>query len=177
MGELCLSPRSSHLPAIHLGDGGWRACRDVELGAISDVLLLHDPAYWAIFVEFRFYFLLPIVVIVFAIAGHLHWSIPPALMVGAIVAHIIMFPAGTTVPGYRPEGGHASLIATEYIVIFVAGAFAAWLTVETRDKVAHLRTARWLDRTLIFTLAAPWLMSPVLVKHVYRRLPASVRPT
>lgn len=124
--------------------------------AIWGVLLLRDPAYWAIFVEFRAYFFLPIIIVLFELGGRVDRTIPPMLLALCIFAHETIFT--TTYPGYEPWG-HTGVVAYEYLIVFAIGSFAAWLYVSSRDRLAKFAKSRTADVTLTAMFVLPWLMS------------------
>jgi peptidoglycan/LPS O-acetylase OafA/YrhL len=130
--------------------------------AVARVLLLQYPGWWAIFVEFRFYFLLPVIVAVLYGAGRIHRLLPWGCMAAAFLAHYAIFPVGTTVPGYDPDRG-VTTVAYEYIIVFVTGCFTAWLFVSVRDALAGLRRSLALDLALGAAVVVPFCLSgPIL---------------
>lgn len=130
--------------------GTWR------MRALPELLLLQAPSYWAVYVEFRFYFLLPFLVPAVWLAGRLHRFLPPVLMLAGLAVHYRFFPDGTTVLGYEPWK-QVDKLFPEYIIVFAAGVFTAWLYVQTAD------VRGWLARTGVADAAALVLLAVVLL--------------
>jgi peptidoglycan/LPS O-acetylase OafA/YrhL len=134
------------------------AVGDWSLSSVFDQLTLKTSSYWAIYVEFRFYLLLPIAAAAFYGLGRVHKSLPPLATVGAIAGHFMIFPDGSTVPGYDPQGPYP-LLLWEYLIVFLLGVFAAWAYVSLRDGAVPKRVARSVDLVLLAIAVAPWLVS------------------
>lgn len=131
-------------------------CGSWHWGAVLPVLELKAPAFWAIFVEFRAYFFLPAIIVLFELGGRVDRTIPPIILMLCIVAHYAIFK--TTYPGYEPWG-HETVVAYEYLIVFAIGSFAAWLYVSTRERLARFAKSRAADLTLTAMFLLPWLMS------------------
>ncbi len=141
-----------------------------SLWAIVPPLLPQEPTYWAIFVEFRFYFLLPAVVAAFELLGRRSRWLPPLATVGAAALHCYTFPVGRTVPGYEPWG-RISILFWEYLIVFVIGSFAAWAYVHTPHWRTRLETSRTAGTALVVITVAPLLAMPQALRLIWPDLP------
>lgn len=139
--------------------GWWRL---VDLGPS---LTLQAPTNWAIYVEFRFYFLLPLVVAAFHFLGRCSLLLPPLALGAAVVAHYWFFPPGSTVPGYMPSG--VEILFPEYLIVFVFGSFTAWAYVHTPRLQLHLRKSGFADWIILAMLGALLLASPKTVQTIF----------
>lgn len=137
------------------------------VGALPGAMLLQDPVYWAIFVEFRFYFLLPGVVVVFWLAGRFSFALPPLLLIVALALHYRWFPDGSTVLGYQPWGQVEQLFS-QYAIVFVVGSFTAWLYANTETIRAKLAQSRTADTLALFMIAATILALPGIINQIGR---------
>lgn len=133
-----------------------------EWYSLWPILSLKAAAYWAIFVEFRAYFILPIFIVAFELSGRVQKSLPAILLGIGIIAHYLVFT--NTVPGYEPEH-HESLVAYEYLIVFATGSFAAWFYVAVRDKLST-KSVR-IDRLIGCGFLLPWLISGAILHDVF----------
>jgi peptidoglycan/LPS O-acetylase OafA/YrhL len=99
-----------------------------KIGALPDSLMLKEPTFWAIFVEFRFYFLLPLVLVAMQWLGNRHRLLPLAAILAYLPLHAILFPAEVLRPGYNAFGMGEGLFF-EYVPVFLFGMAAAWAAV------------------------------------------------
>jgi peptidoglycan/LPS O-acetylase OafA/YrhL len=134
--------------------------------AVWDGLLLRTPAYWAVYVEFRFYFLLPLFVVLFVTLGRFSFWLPLLIMIATVGVHYAIFPDGSTVLGYA-SGEHLSILFPEYLIVFIIGVFTAWVYVHTprlRDRLARSRST---DCFIVAMLAILFLASPKIVQSFF----------
>lgn len=141
-----------------LGIWGWKY--------IMPALVLHDPVYWAIFVEFRAYFFLPFIIVGFQVAARLHRVLPVALLGLALAVHFYIFTPVTTVAGYD-AWDHPGSVAYEYLICFVIGSFTAWLYVNSRDALARWKHSRLADAVLLLAFIAPWLLGSQVLNSAF----------
>lgn len=155
------------IAAVFAGWWGWEA--------LKPVLLLQYPGWWAIFVEFRFYFLLPVVVFAFDGAARVHRHLPWLLLACAFAAHYCLVSPDWVTPGYEPDKrGGVAAISYEYLIVFVTGCFAAWFYVTYRSMLAAWRRSRLLDALLAIAIIAPFLLGGETLSYLLR---ANVDPT
>lgn len=127
--------------------------------ALKPVLLLEYPGWWAIFVEFRFYFMLPFVVLAFYGSSRVSRYGPWVLLVLAFVIHYLLVRPGWATPGYEPDKlGGVAAVAYEYIIVFVTGSFAAWFYVEHREALSRLKDSKVLDAVLAVAVLLPFML-------------------
>jgi peptidoglycan/LPS O-acetylase OafA/YrhL len=107
------------------------------LAALPDTAMLKNPTFWAVFVEFRFYFLLPFVVLVMQWLGDRHRLLPLAAILAYLPVHAALFPAAALRPGYDAFQMGEGLFF-EYVPVFLFGMAAAWAAVNL-----PLRLASW----------------------------------
>lgn len=112
-------------------------------------LFLLTGSFWAIYVEFRAYFILPIAIVVIEFAGRKHDSLPFVLVITYTVAHILLI---SPVPGYDTSNAYGILFV-EYIPLFLFGTLSAWAY--TRFKPMHRSTIAWFLGPLL--LAATFI--------------------
>jgi peptidoglycan/LPS O-acetylase OafA/YrhL len=144
---------------IGAGSGSW------ALADLPAALALWRPTYWAVYVECRFYFLLPLVVLAFLGLGRVHKALPPIATLAAIAVHFVVFPAGSTVPGYEIDRPSA-VLSYEYLIVFVVGTLAAWAYVEIRSLTLSTRGARLVNAVLLLIALAPWVAAHRLLGFV-----------
>jgi peptidoglycan/LPS O-acetylase OafA/YrhL len=138
-----------YIVAVILGCFYWQW----GVGGAIDTILLRTPTYWAVFVEFRFYFLLPLIVVGFEYSGRLNKLLPLLLMIVTIAVHYLIFPDGSTVLGYEPWSS-VNILFWEYLVVFVMGSFAAWGYVHTPRLRSLLAASRAADAAALLLVIA-----------------------
>jgi peptidoglycan/LPS O-acetylase OafA/YrhL len=99
-----------------------------SLGAMPSSILLRTPTFWAVFVEFRFYFLLPFVLVAMQWLGERHRLLPIGAVLGYLPLHAFLFPAADLRPGYDAFQMGEGLF-WEYVPVFLFGMAAAWAAV------------------------------------------------
>jgi peptidoglycan/LPS O-acetylase OafA/YrhL len=98
------------------------------LEALPDNILLKVPTFWAVFVEFRFYFLLPVLVLAMQWLGERHRLLPLAAVLAYLALHAAFFPAPVLRPGYDAFQMGEGLFF-EFVPVFLFGMAAAWAAV------------------------------------------------
>ena len=86
-----------------------------------------NPTFWAIFVEFRFYFLLPFVVVAMQFLGDRHRLLPIAAVLAYLPLHAALFPEAMLRPGYDAFQMGEGLFLDRAGFLF--GMAAAWAAV------------------------------------------------
>lgn len=118
--------------------------------ALPDTALLRNPTFWAVFVEFRFYFLLPFIVLAMQWLGDRHRLLPLAAVLAYLPVHAALFPSPAIHPGYEAFQMGEGLFL-EYVPVFLFGMAAAWAAANL-----PLRVAGWgWDLLLVVMPAAP----------------------
>ena len=112
------------------------------LAGVWAPLLLKNPTFWAIFVEFRFYFLLPFVVVVMQFLGDRHRLLPIVAVLAYLPLHAALFPASMLRPGYDAFQMGEGLFF-EYVPVFLFGMAAAWTAVNLPLRIGG-RTVNFL---------------------------------
>ena len=121
-----------------------------SFAAVPDGAMLRYPTFWAVFVEFRFYFLLPFMVVAMQWLGDRHRLLPLAAVLAYLPLHAALFPAAALHPGYDAFGMGEGLFF-EYIPVFLFGMAAAWAAVNLPLRLA----GRGWDVLLIAMPLAP----------------------
>jgi peptidoglycan/LPS O-acetylase OafA/YrhL len=103
--------------------------------ALPDAAMLKNPVFWAVFVEFRFYFLLPFVVVAMQCLGDRHRLLPLAAVLAYLPVHAALFPAVALHPGYDAFQMGEGLFF-EYVPVFLFGMAAAWAAVNLPLRLA-----------------------------------------
>lgn len=122
--------------------------------ALLPVLSLESPTFWAVYVEFKFYFLLPFVVVLIHVTGRWHAALPPALIAGYVAAIEILIPREAKVLGYLPWS-NVDILFVEYLPVFLLGSLGAWYYVRLRDR----RLGARVDVALAVMFLMPLLAS------------------
>jgi peptidoglycan/LPS O-acetylase OafA/YrhL len=126
---------------------------------------LQAGTYWAIYVEFRYYFLLPAVVLLLWLIGRRCAIFPVLAIAAAVAANYWIFPAGATVPGYEPDRA-GSILFPEYLIVFLIGTFAAWLYVNTPRARIFLSGCKSADVLLGVMIVGLFAAMPFLADRV-----------
>jgi peptidoglycan/LPS O-acetylase OafA/YrhL len=131
-----------YLAALVMGAfvGWW------SFATLPDAAMLRDPVFWAVFVEFRFYFLLPFVVVAMQWLGDRHRLLPLVAILAYLPFHAALFPAAALHPGYDAFQMGESLFF-EYVPVFLFGLAAAWAAVNL-----PLRLAGWGWNALLIAM-------------------------
>jgi peptidoglycan/LPS O-acetylase OafA/YrhL len=116
------------------------------LGALPDNILLKAPTFWAVFVEFRFYFLLPFVVLAMQWLGDRHRLLPLAAILAYLPVHAVLFPAAVLRPGYDAFQMGEGLFF-EFVPVFLFGMAAAWAAINL-----PLRLVGWGWQVLLLVM-------------------------
>lgn len=135
------------------------------IGALPDSILLKVPTFWAIFVEFRFYFLLPFVVVAMQWLGDRHRLLPIAAVLGYLPLHAALFPAAALRPGYDAFQMGEGLFF-EFVPVFLFGMAAAWAAVNL-----PLRLAGWWTDVLLLVMPLMPLGLQVARYHWFPSVP------
>ena len=106
-----------------------------SFAALPDAAMLKNPVFWAVFVEFRFYFLLPFVVVAMQWLGERHRLLPLAAVLAYLPLHAALFPAAALHPGYDAFQMGEGLFF-EYVPVFLFGMAAAWAAVNLPLRLA-----------------------------------------
>lgn len=114
--------------AVGVAVGWW------PLAALPDSILLKAPTFWAVYVEFRFYLLLPFAVLAMQWLGGRHRLLPIAAVMAYLPVHAFLFPAAALRPGYDAFQMGEGLF-WEYVPVFLFGMAAAWAAVHLPLRV------------------------------------------
>ncbi len=98
--------------------------------AFWPVFLLRTPAVWAVFVEFKFYLVLPFVILLIGGLGMWRRWAPFVIFCFYLCLHYSLFPTATLRPGYDAFRIGNALVG-EYAPLFVMGALTAWVYAQT----------------------------------------------
>lgn len=129
------------------------------LASVPSSLLLEAPTYWAVYVEFRFYFLLPFLAVAMQWLGGRHRLLPLAAILAYLPLHAALFPAAALRPGYDAFRIGEALFF-EYLPVFLFGMAAAWAAINLPLRIA----GRWMDALLI---AAPLVPAGLQIARYY----------
>jgi peptidoglycan/LPS O-acetylase OafA/YrhL len=130
-----------------------------SFAAIPSLLLLRDLGPWAIYVEFKFYFALPLLIILVQLLGIRYKIMPLLLLVAYAIGYRWMLPHGHLQPGYDAYK-MGNWLVVEYTPLFVAGTVAAWYYANLTQIRQHAARSRLLDFLLFAALLFPIIASP-----------------
>jgi peptidoglycan/LPS O-acetylase OafA/YrhL len=133
--------------------------------SIADVLhamLLQEPTYWPVFVECRWYAVLPIVVMAMEFGGRVNRLIPAFLVLCSLGFFYFIIPRENIMAGYEWPRGYTWLFA-EFVPSFMFGTLAAWCFSSLRKFRPVVARSIALDLALAVAFLIPWIMcAPVL---------------
>lgn len=123
-----------------------------DLAGLPTVLAIQEPFLWAVFVEVRFYLILPAIVPITVLLGRVHKVLPLAAVAAYLALHVGYFAGAELKPGYDIPN---PLLFESMIPIFLFGVAAAWAFVHYRSTSALLAPIAIACFAVPFLAAAP----------------------